>query len=70
MALVTNDIGPISLKKAVNFTLLAAVFIIGGIVLYKQIRRTFMPTITEAGACKPDPNYEYKDPAKHPNDCQ
>lgn len=70
MAVFRNDIGPISAKQAINFALLAAVLIIGGIVTYKAARKVFMPTITEADACKPDPNYEFKDPAKHPNDCR
>lgn len=70
MALIQNDIAPISARKTINFLLVALVVLAGGFLLYKQARRVFMPTITEADACKPDPNYEFKDPSKHPNDCR
>ncbi|MBC7778080.1 MAG: hypothetical protein H7246_21790 [Phycisphaerae bacterium] len=69
MAIIRNDIGPISAKSSINLVLILFVLAAAIFLLWKQIRKIVAPSNVDAGLCKDDPNYAYKDPAKHPNDC-
>lgn len=68
MAIIKNDIGPISVRSVINVTLIIAVLVIVGLVVYKQLARLLYPAQVDKNRCPDDPNYEYKDPHKHP-DC-
>ena len=70
MALIQNDIGPISARRTIEVVLIGLLVLGAGFVLYKQFRRTFFPAPVDANQCKDDPNYHYKDPSKHPQDCK
>ena len=69
MALIQNDLGPISAKNSINLVLILLVLTAAIFLLWKQIRKILSPSNVAANLCKDDPNYAYKDPAKHPNDC-
>ena len=69
MALIQNDIGPVSLRGLISTTVVVVVIVATGFLLWKYARRVLFPAPVDATKCKDDPNYEYKDPANHPNDC-
>lgn len=69
MALVKNDIGPISARGIINVVLIVGTVVLLGFIVYKQLSKVLYPAAVDSQKCADDPNYEYKDPAKHPNDC-
>lgn len=69
MALVKNDIGPISARGIINVVLIVVTVVLLGFIVYKQLSKVLYPAAVDSQKCADDTNYEYKDPAKHPNDC-